>query len=197
MTTGAVSNPGHILRNKNLAELLMPMNYLPTRNVFVILIFGGGMLLFVLLSVFPNYISYSNIEHEISVLKNQIEEQKILSPIFENLSKKAQFTKPGTLPFPQAKKLSKDDTNKITPIIRAIVEKQGFKLDKIGTDIESIMTASGIFKMSIRLSGEFDKFRDVLLELGSLPYLDHIEDIQINNYRDKNKISLTVWISQE
>ena len=84
----------------------MPMKYVPTKNTFVILIFGGGMLLFMLLAIFPNYISYNDIEHEISILKYKIEEQKILSPIFEDLSKKAQFQKPESLPFPSAEKLS-------------------------------------------------------------------------------------------
>ena len=118
----------------------MPMKYVPTRNTVVILIFGGGMLLFILLAIFPNYISYNNIEHEISILKDKIEEQKILSPIFEDLSKKAQFQKPESLPFPAAEKISTNDTEKITPIIRNIVEENGFTLEDIDTDIESLMT---------------------------------------------------------
>lgn len=173
------------------------MKYLPTRNTFVILIFGGGMLLFVILAIFPNYMSYNNIVHEIDILKDKIEEQKILSPIFEDLSDKAQFQKPGSLPFPAPEKLSRDDTEKITPIIREIVAANDFYLEDIDTDIESLMTESGIFKMTVQVTGEFLKLRELLLDLGSLPYLDHIEVIQINSFGDKNKINLTIWISQE
>jgi hypothetical protein len=175
----------------------MPMKYVPTRNTFVILIFGGGMLLFMLLVIFPNYISFNNIEHEISILKYKIEEQKILSPIFEDLSKKAQFQKPESLPFPSAEKLSTNDTEKITPIIRDIIETNGFTLEKIATDLESLMTESGNLKMSVNIVGEFHKLRDVLLDLGNLPYLEHIEVIQVNSFGDKNKIFLTIWVSQE
>lgn len=175
----------------------MPMKYVPTRNTFVILIFGGGMLLFILLAIFPNYLSYNNIEHEISMLKYKIEEQKILSPIFEDLSKKAQFQKPESLPFPSADKLSPNDTEKITPIIRDIIETNGFTLEDIATDIESLMTGSGNLKMSVNIVGEFHKLRDVLLDLGNLPYLDHIEVIQINSSGDQNKIILTIWVSQQ
>lgn len=175
----------------------MPMKYVPTRNTFVILIFGGGMLLFMLLAIFPNYISFNNIEHEISILKYKIEEQKILSPIFEDLTKKAQFQKPESLPFPKAEKLSTNDTDKITPIIRDIIETNGFTLEKIATDLESLMTESGNLKMSVNIVGEFHKLRDVLLDLGNLPYLEHIEVIQVNSFGDKNKIFLTIWVSQE
>ena len=175
----------------------MPMKYVPTKNTFVILIFGGGMLLFMLLAIFPNYISYNDIEHEISVLKYKIEEQKILSPIFEDLSKKAQFQKPESLPFPTADKISPNDTDKITPIIRDIIETNGFTLEKIATDLESLMTESGNLKISVHILGEFHKLRGVLLNLGNLPYLNHIEVIQVNSFGDKNKITLTIWVSQE
>jgi hypothetical protein len=175
----------------------MPMKYLPSRNTFVILIFGGGMLLFVLLAIFPNYISYNNIVHEIDILKDKIEEQKILSPIFEDLSKKAQFQNPGSLPFPSPDKLSRDDTGKITPIIREVVAANDFLLEDIDTDIESLMTESGILRMMLQVTGKFQNLRELLLDLGSLPYLEHIEVIQINSFGTKNKINLTIWISQE
>ena len=173
------------------------MKYLPTRNTLAILVFGGGMLLFVLLAIFPNYITYNNIEHEIGILKDKIEEQKILSPIFEDLSQKAQFQNPGSLPFPLPEKLSRDDTERITPIIREVVDANNFALEDIDTDIDSLMTESGNLKMSIQLIGEFHNLRDLLLDLGGLPYLEHIEVIQINSFGKKNKINLTIWISQE
>lgn len=173
------------------------MKYLPTRNTFVILVFGGGMLLFVLLAIFPNYISYNNIVHEISLLKYKIEEQKILSPIFEDLSEKAQFQNPGSLPFPTHENLSRDDTEKITPIIREIVAANNFMLEDIDTDIESLMTEPGALKMIVQINGEFQNLRGLLLDLGSLPYMEHIEEIKINSFGEKNKISLAIWISQE
>ena len=175
----------------------MPMKYLPTRNTFVILVFGGGMLLFVLLAIFPNYISYNNIVHETSFLKDKIEEQKILSPIFEDLSQKAQFQNPGTLPFPSSEKLARNDTEKITPIIREVVGANDFLLEDIDADIESLTTEPGMLKMTIQMTGAFQKLRKLLLDLGTLPYLEHIEVIQINSFGTKNKIKLTIWISQE
>ena len=175
----------------------MPMKYLPTRNTFVILLFGGGTLLFILLAIFPNYISYNNTVHEISALKDKIEEQKILSPIFEDLSKKAQFQKPGSLPFPRPEKLSRDNTEKASQVIRELAEGNAFTLKDIDTDIESLMTETGTLKMSVQLIGEFHNLRNLLLDLGGLAYLEHIEMIQISNFGKKNKIHLTIWMSQE
>ena len=163
----------------------------------VIILFGGGILFFVLLSIFPNYIAYSNIDHEINTLKDQIEEQKILSPIFTDLSDKAKFENPADLPFPQKDKLSKNETGNISAIIQNIIRLNDYKLDSILTDVGGLMNESGILKMSIEMTGDFMNLRNLILQLGSLPYLDHIETIRIENTDNKQKVRMKLWIAQE
>ena len=163
----------------------------------VIILFGGGILLFVLLSIFPNYITYSNINHEINTLKEQIEEQKILSPIFADLTKKAVFENPENLPFPKKEKLSKDETSNISAIIQNIIQGNNYKLESILTDVGGLMDESVILKMSIEMTGDFMNLRKMILQLGTLPYLEHIEYIRIENYNDKQQVLLKLWIAQE
>jgi hypothetical protein len=175
----------------------MATSKLPTKNMMVILLFGGGILLFVLLSIFPNYITYSNINHEINMLREQIEEQKILSPIFADLTKKASFQDPENLPFPKKKKLSKDETSNISAIIQKIIQGNNFKLESILTDVDGLMDESGILKMSVEMTGDFMNLRKMILQLGTLPYLEHIEYIRIENLNDKQQVLMKLWIAQE
>ncbi|MFC1875905.1 hypothetical protein ACFL2E_01320 [Thermodesulfobacteriota bacterium] len=175
----------------------MAISKLPTKNIMVIILFGGGIIFFVLLSIFPNYITYSNIENEINTLKNQIEEQKILSPIFTDLSNKARFEDSKSLPFPKKEKLSKNETGNISGIIQDIILLNDFKLNSILTDVGGLMDGSGMLKISIEISGDFMNLRDLILQLGTLPYLEHIENIRIDNANNKEKILLKLWIAQE
>jgi len=175
----------------------MAISKLPTRNVMLVLLFGGGILIFVLLSIFPNYLAYSNMNHEIEKLKNQIEEQKILSPIFTDLSEKATFAEPENLPFPQKAFLSKNETGNLSSIIQEIIQENDFTLESIMTDVGGLLEESGILKMSVEMTGDFMKLRNLILQLGSLPYLAHIESVQIDNFNDKHKILLKIWIAQE
>lgn len=175
----------------------MAISKLPTKNIMVIALFGGGIIFFVLLSIFPNYITYSNIESEINILQSQIEEQKILSPIFNDLSSKAKFKDPDDLPFPKKEKLSKNETSSISGIIQNIILLNGFELNSILTDVGGLMDGSGILKMSVEVTGDFENLRKLILQLGTLPYLEHIENIQINNANDKQNILLKLWIAQE
>ena len=175
----------------------MAISKLPTKNIMVIALFGGGIIFFVLLSIFPNYITYSNIENEINTLKNQIEEQKILSPIFTDLSNKARFEHSKSLPFPKKEKLSKNETGNISGIIQEIILLNDFKLNSILTDVGGLMDGSGMLKISIEISGDFMNLRDLILQFGTLPYLEHIENIRIDNANNKEKILLKLWIAQE
>jgi len=175
----------------------MAISKLPTKNIMVIALFGGGLIFFVLLSIFPNYIAYSNIEDEINTLKNQIEEQKILSPIFSDLSEKASFQDPENLPFPKKEKLSKNETSNISNIIQEIILLNDFKLNSISTDVGGLLDGSGMLKVNIDISGDFMNLRNLILQLGTLPYLEHIENIHIDNTTGKQQIRLKLWIAQE
>ena len=175
----------------------MAISKLPTKNIMVIALFGGGIIFFVLLSIFPNYIAYSNIEDEINILKSQIEEQKILSPIFSDLSKKASFQYPENLPFPNKEKLSKNETSNISNIIQDIILLNDFKLNSISTDVGGLLDGSGMLKMNIDISGDFMNLRNLILQLGTLPYLEHIENIHIDNTTGKQLIRLKLWIAQD
>ena len=175
----------------------MDRSKLPTKNILFIILFGGGILLFVLLSIFPNYIAYSNIENEINALRQQIEEQKILSPIFTDLSDKTKFENPENLPFPKKEKLSKNATGNISAIIQDIIRQNDFKLDSILTDVGGLMNGSGMLEISLEMTGDFINLRNMILQFGTLPYLEHIETIRIENTNKKQKVSMKLCIAQE
>lgn len=175
----------------------MAISKLPTKNIMVIVLFGGGIIFFVLLSIFPNYIAYSNIENEINTLEAQIEEQKILSPIFTDLSNKASFQDPENLPFPKNEKLSKNETHNISGIIQDIILLNGFKLNRLFTDVRGLMDGSGIIKIEIEFSGDFMNLRNLILQFGTLPYFEHIENIRIDNSTGEQMFMLKLWVAQE
>ena len=175
----------------------MANSKLPTRNIMVIFLFGGGVLFFILLSIFPNYLAYSKIIHEIKTLQNQIEEQKLLSPIFSDLSEKTKFKDPKNLPFPQKDKLSKNETGNISAIIQDIIRQNDYTLISILTDMDGLIEESGTLKVSIEMTGDFMNFRNLILQLGTLPYLDHIEYVRIDSHNNKQLFLLKVWIAQE
>ena len=52
-------------------------------------------------------------------------------------------------------------------------------------------------KVSIEMTGNFMNLRDMLLQLGALPYLDHIELLRIDSHSETQQFQLKIWIAQE
>ena len=88
-------------------------------------------------------------------------------------------------------------TGNIAAIIQKIIRQNGFKLFGILTDVGGLLEESGILKVSIEMSGDFLNLRKLILQLGALPYLDHIEYVHIDSHAETQNFQLKIWIAQE
>jgi len=59
------------------------------------------------------------------------------------------------------------------------------------------MNGSGMLEISLEMTGDFINLRNMILQFGTLPYLEHIETIRIENTNKKQKVSMKLWIAQE
>jgi hypothetical protein len=48
---------------------------------------------------------------------------------------------------------------------------------------------------NVVLKGEFANFRKILIGLGSVPYLDRIEEINIQQYPSYMEFKMKIWIA--
>jgi hypothetical protein len=56
---------------------------------------------------------------------------------------------------------------------------------------------TGYLSMQIRLNGDFYKFREFLVDLGSIPSLEHIEEINIRPLQKSREFEIKLWLAQE
>jgi len=175
----------------------LKISQLPTRSIAFLLICAGGLLTFFLLVIYPQRISLAEADLEIEKLKGRIEEQKILYPVFQDLLRKTRLKVTEGLPFPEKVKMKRDDTAKIWSIFQEIAQKSGLTIEDIVPDVSSLIGSSGYFKMNLVVQGEFLDLRNFLLQLGELPYLEHIEKIRIRSIQGAKEIRLKIWMAQE
>jgi hypothetical protein len=50
--------------------------------------------------------------------------------------------------------------------------------------------------MRLQLSGDFFDIRKFLVEIGSIPSLEHIEEINIRSARTSKELNLKIWLAQ-
>jgi hypothetical protein len=165
------------------------------RTITYLLICGG--ILFA--SGFVVIYEHKNIKEkdaEISKIKAQIDQQKILSPVFKDLIKRSRVKDPVDLPFPKKEKLSRDDTEKVLSVFQEIAARSNLKIKSYVPDVESLADGSEQMMMDVVLNGDFFDFQKFFMQLGELPYLEHIERFKIKSVKGTKEISLRIWMAQ-
>ena len=71
------------------------------QSLLIFLICAVGIAAFVLLIVLPSQKTSAEMDQEIDILQARIEEQRILTPVFHSLLKRAKTAPPSALPSPK------------------------------------------------------------------------------------------------
>ena len=168
-----------------------------SQSLLVLVICVVGVLAFLLLIILPSQKNSAQLDREIDKLNVRIEEQRILTPVFHSLLKRAKTESPSMLPAPEKTKLTHGDMNSISKVFQDIAMRHNLKLEEVKTDVSSMMEDSGYLMMRLRLSGNFYKVRDFLVDLGSIPSLEHIEEINIRPVKTARELQIKLWLGQE
>ena len=164
-----------------------------SQSLLVLVICVVGILTFLLLILLPSQKTSAELDQQIDNLNVRIEEQRM----FHSLLKRAKMAPPSALPSPEKTKLAHDGMNTISKVFQDIAVRHNLKLEEVKTDVSSMMEDSGYLMMRLRLSGNFYKFRDFLVDLGSVPSLEHIEEISIRPMKTAREFRIKLWLGQE
>jgi len=152
---------------------------LPGKIIRHLSICTAGILGFILLAIWPHQKLLARLDMEIKSMETQIEKQRVLFPIYKDLLKKVRSERLGDLPFPERAELDRDKTAEISSICKEIALKNNLEVVSIIPDISSLAKRPGLLPISMLLKGNFFDFRNYLIQLGEIPYLEHIEEIRI------------------
>jgi hypothetical protein len=173
------------------------LSLLPTQSLINILICGAAVIAFIFLIVIPNQNLSDELEQEIEALHVRIEQQRILRPVFEGLLQRAKREQSADLPPVKIEKLDRGDFNRITKVLQEMAGRHDLKIEDIGTDVNEIMNDSGYMLMRVALSGDFMKFREFLIDMGTIPSLEQIEEIIIRAIEGNREYKLKIWLVQK
>ncbi|MEA3279217.1 MAG: hypothetical protein U9Q38_01265 [Thermodesulfobacteriota bacterium] len=139
----------------------------------------------------------TELDEQITSLNADIEEQKILYPVFKDLLKKALHKAPEGLPFLEKVKLKRDKTDKIALIFQELAKKSNLKIEEVVTDVDSLIDDSGFLMLNVAVKGDMFDLRNFMVKLGEVQYIEHIERIQIKTVDKSKEMRLKLWIARE
>jgi hypothetical protein len=155
--------------------------------VVIILIIIAGLLV-------PSYIAKTRNVRENQKIKDQIREQKELGPLYVSLLAAMNDKGKLVLPNPEKKPVSRAEAVKFQDDLRAIAKKSGMIVVLCASDLNTPAGVSTFF-YNIVLKGQYADFRKIIIGLGSIPYLDRIEEISCQQGTDNMEFKIKVWIA--
>lgn len=171
--------------------------YVPTQSLVYLLICCAGIIVFILMIILPAQKSAAELDTEIVNLQARIEEQRILSPVFKSLFKRAKAKNQSGLPAQAKAKLSRDDLSDLTAQLQQIVKDNNLQIEELAPDVNSLTENSGYLKVNLEASGNFLDFRTLLVDLGTIPSFEMIESIDVRAMEGLRHISVRIWLAQE
>lgn len=175
----------------------MVMPKIPPKTLFNVFLCIAGIFAFVLLAIYPLRQSSMVMDAEIANLNARIEEQKLLLPLFRDLTTRARFTLPEELVLPAREKLPRSKVNDLALLLRKVVQQNNFVVEKIVYDSTTLLEGAGHLKLNLVISGDFFALRDVLMDLLKISYIEHIEEVKISAHQTLKLVSLKLWVAQQ
>jgi cell division protein FtsL len=170
---------------------------LPTQSLIYFLICGAGILVFVLLIIIPTQQTSAELDRDIEKLNARIDEQRILKPVFDKLLKQVKKKGRTKLPATKKVKLARGEINKISERLLEIARRYDLQLHHIQTDVNALANNAEYLLIRIHATGDFKKFRNFLVDLGTIPSLVQFEEIRIRAIENSREFKLKVWLAQQ
>jgi hypothetical protein len=173
------------------------LSLLPTQSLISILLCGAGVMLFVFFIIIPNQNIADELDQEIEKLDDRIEQQRILRPVFDSLLERAKREHSTGLPAIKMQKLDRGDVNTIAKGSQDRAGRNDLKIEDIRTDANEIMNDTGHMLMRVHVTGDFMKFREFLMDMGTIPSFEQIEEIIIRAIEGSREYKLKIWLAQK
>lgn len=144
--------------------------------------------LFILFFIIPSHKQIANLDNAIGMAKLKIETQEKLGPLYKGLNDKLKKIDTRTS-MVNKQPLSKMQINSVSNVVSGMARKTNLSLVSFYPETTAD-SASALYYISLR--GNFIDFRNFLKEIGSLPYVDSVQEIKVNTGKGSREFNVKV-----
>jgi hypothetical protein len=170
---------------------------LRVKSTPVIIILLGLAVLVVFFSVWvvPLQKSISSMDVKIAELKKQLEIEKRLMPLYIKLKSKSTVDLPNLYFVPEKKELPRYQIEEVLPTFARIAEETDMAIVSIDPDIIGLGNKPGLMEIDVVIQGDFINFRNFLIEIARIPYLEQIGEIKVERVVSSLKFGMKILLA--
>ena len=179
-----------------MAQKILP-KILTIKSLVLLLICLAVILGFILMVIYPDSKALARQDLKIKELKTRIKQQELLTPLYEDLKALARFKAPIGLPMPKRESLVRGEVGRLSMTFQEMAKNSNLEVDSVVAQVRQLENGSDLLGMDVSAKGDFFDFRGFLIQLAGLPYLEHIERVQIQSARNPKSLKLRIWLLLE
>ncbi len=168
---------------------------IPRQSVIYIALCSFGLLILILGGIVPSYRSSVAADGEIAGLKGEIAEQKALAPVFTSLKKQSEKKETGILRTPVREKLPPTKISSLPDVFRQAASMNGLTMVSTTPDLNDMGGSTQFVSVDVVLRGNIAAFRKFIIHVGGIPYVDHIEKLEVQVEKDYRQFKAVFLIS--
>jgi len=167
---------------------------LPKKSIAYIFVCAGIIVIF---AVLIGSLYYKNAERkkDIQKTKQLIEDQKTLGPVYQKIIAAAENKLIKKLPYPNKTRLPRQDAVKFMEDFMQAAKKSSVMTISLAPDLTSLSGSSHFLLHKAAVKGQFENFREFLIALGGISYIEKIEEISIQQLSDSMELKMKIWIA--
>jgi len=154
---------------------------IPVRSILYIIACAVVLTGFIYIVLAPRQKTIAELNRDIRDIDNRIKQQEAFFPVYESYKKQIELGSKRILPLPQKEGLLWDKAEGISIIFREAARNSGLEMISAVPEVDSLADDRGILALRLNLKGDFPDLRRFLSELGTMPYVEGIEEIAIQS----------------
>jgi hypothetical protein len=154
-----------------------------------------GILLLIFVWIVPAYWTLTELDVKAASVRQRIEEQKVLLPFYKTLQSTIEQKDSTVLTLPEKGKLAQTNIDTLPVNLNAVAKMSGMSLFSAIPNVSALTGDAKFISVNLVLRGNFINFRKFLINLGGIPYADHIEEIVIQDKADTKEYKLKLWVA--
>jgi Tfp pilus assembly protein PilO len=154
-----------------------------------------AILLFILLGIFPAGKSLADLNARTTEVQYRIEEQKALVPLYQTLKGRSGKEDLKFLPLPAKVNLPHAKISTIAAVFGDAARSSGMSLVSASPQLSAMTGGAQTLPVNVTLLGDFMNFRKFLVTIGGIPYVQHVEEISIQEAPNAREFKLKIILA--
>jgi hypothetical protein len=169
--------------------------HIPRQSIIYLVLCLTGIMIFVLAGILPNSWTMEELTKQATDTQFRLEEQRTLSPLRKSLQDKSIKKESEILPLPEKGKLARTEIDTIPITFGALAKMSGMSIMSAIPNLNALTGDASSLSVNVVLRGDFINFRKFLIQLGSNPSVQQIEEITIKQKPDSKEFRLKIWVA--